>query len=243
MQFTSGAAVLGTVCFIRLLAQWWRKCSGGKPSRPLSDYAHVLDIKRPEAFELKQTPYGLGMFVTRDVKKGDVVYRGQSLLIPDIPGAVLLRDGSDFFLELDVVTHSVLRHNGGKRELYAYDGFMNHSCDPSTTSVDVTADETVYNQVAKRDMQKGDQITCDYETFEWDCKDKAIDNCGCGTAKCRRRVWGYKHIEDRALKVELYSKLGESQRITFHKEEPELAAAIAAEAVSPRAPVFGQDYS
>lgn len=78
----------------------------------------------------------------------------------------------------------------GMRELYAYDGFMNHSCEPSTASVDVSEDETEYNQVATRDLKKGDQITCDYETFEWDCRDKGIDSCGCGMPRCRKRVWG-----------------------------------------------------
>lgn len=232
----------GAVYLIRFVAQSLQKRRDSKPSRPLKDYARILDLKRPEQFELKQTPYGLGMFVTRDIKKGEVVYHAKSILIPNKPGAVLLRDGSEFFLELDVTTHSVLRHNGGQRELYAYDGFMNHSCDPSTTSMNISEDETEYDQVALRDLKKGDQITCDYETFEWDCKDKGINNCGCGALTCRKRIWGYKFIEDRATKVALYNKLGTSQKLTFHQEEPELATAIAAEASSARSPVYGQDY-
>lgn len=227
----ASVAALGIVLLIQRFAVSKRKRGAAAKgySKPLSEYAHVLDIPPPAEYERKPTPYGLGIFSTRDVKKGEPIYSGSCIFIPNVPGAVLVRGGGDQFLELDVITHSVYR-KGGIRELYAYDAFTNHSCDPNSYTIYTGGDETKYVLQATKDIKKGDQITCDYELFEWDCKDKTIDACGCGAKICRKRIWGYKHIEDRAAKVALYPFLRDSTRELFHEHFPELAASVAAEA-------------
>lgn len=53
---------------------------------------------------------------------------------------------------------------------------------------------------------------------------------------------GYKYIEDRSLRVELYPRLGMSQRLIFHKQSPELADAILNEVSNSRALVCVTPY-
>jgi hypothetical protein len=50
--------------------------------------------------------------------------------------------------------------------------------------------------VCIRDIEIGDQITCDYDLIEYDCADKGIDCCACGSASCRTKIWGFKHLEE-----------------------------------------------
>lgn len=45
-----------------------------------------------------------------------------------------------------------------------------------------------------RDIEVGDQITCDYDLIIWDCPAEGMDACACGSASCRGRVWGFKHL-------------------------------------------------
>ena len=160
-----GVAAAGAILLLRFVAVKRKRTapkstvpSGqGGPSRPLSEYAHVLDIPAPPEYERKPTQYGLGIFSTRDVKKGEMIYRGGCVYISNVPGAVLIRDGSQF-MELDVITHSVYR-KGGIRELYAYDAFTNHSCDPNGYTIYYAqGDESKYDVIATKDIKKGDQI-------------------------------------------------------------------------------------
>jgi hypothetical protein len=49
--------------------------------------------------------------------------------------------------------------------------------------------------VAVRDVIAGEEITCDYTLFEYDCTDKAIFECACGAgAQCLRDVRGFKFL-------------------------------------------------
>jgi len=101
---------------------------------------------------------------------------------------------------MDVLTHSIWRPESNQRELFALDGYMNHSCQPNTNSCGNKSfsDESggCYTTVCIRDINVGDQITCDYDLIEWDCPDKGIDKCSCGSATCRGRVWGFKHLSE-----------------------------------------------
>ncbi len=163
----------------------------------MTHYLNTYEVPAPVNFEVKNNKYGKGMFATRDIAKGDVVYTGRCLLIPNIPGKILVLCG-DERVELDVLVHSVARHNTQLRELYFFDAYMNHSCEPNTYSRDgeVGADFETYDTVASRDIKAGDEINCDYCLFEWDCRDKGIDQCGCGSELCRGQVWGFKFVPE-----------------------------------------------
>jgi hypothetical protein len=51
---------------------------------------------------------------------------------------------------------------------------MNHSCDPTTISVDPIDEENggSYGTEALRDIVPGEELTADYDLFEWDNRDK-----------------------------------------------------------------------
>ena len=48
--------------------------------------------------------------------------------------------------------------------------------------------------MAVRDIAPGEQITCDYDLFELDSRDKGIERCQCGTDNCRGRSVGFMHL-------------------------------------------------
>lgn len=43
-------------------------------------------------------------------------------------------------------------------------------------------------------MNPGDEITCDYNLFEYDCKGKEIEVCQCGAANCIGQIRGFKYL-------------------------------------------------
>lgn len=178
-------------------------------------FLHELLSDKPDSFEVKDGKYGKGMFATRAFSKGDILHRSQLHFIPDKPGNVLVRSSDGSSIILDVLTHSVARKGHDTRELYAYDAHMNHACEPNTKSANTvwTDQGASYDTLCLRDIAKDEEITCDYELFEWDCKDKGIDACACGTKKCRGRVWGFKHIKDVKLRDELLPNVEEWMQV------------------------------
>ena len=100
-------------------------------------------------------------------------------------------DGSTLIVPCNTHTHSV-QFSETERWLYSFDGSMNHSCEPNTFSEWISDEE--YDAVALRDIQSGDEITCDYNLFEYDCGEKSFDKCLCGSTKCLGRVAGFRHL-------------------------------------------------
>lgn len=151
----------------------------------------------PEGLKLKKVPYGYGLFATKYFSKGSTVYTGKQYVIPNKFAEFKLIidnfDGAEYLL--DTETHSV-EVSESKRWLYLFDSFMNHSCDPSTISRShpdtLTSGE--YDTVALRDIHPEDEITCDYNLFEYDCHGKVIERCLCGARNCIGRVAGFKFL-------------------------------------------------
>ena len=80
--------------------------------------------------------------------------------------------------------------------VYLSDCYMDHSCDPNTHCPLVyrTASKMCYDCHAIQDIHPGDQITCDYDTFEWEADGHQIPQCGCGATNCRGKVMGFKNL-------------------------------------------------
>lgn len=151
----------------------------------------------PSGLEIKPVPYGHGIFATESFSKGSTVYVGQQIVIPNRYAEFRLvldnRDGVEFQLNTD--THSV-QFNDHERWLYLFDSFMNHSDDPTTISrqTDGQRQSNSYETVALRDIYPGDEITCDYNLFEYDCHGKVIDKCLCNSKSCVGRIAGYRFL-------------------------------------------------
>lgn len=163
--------------------------SGGKPE-------FVIHSEVPEGIVIKPTPYGLGVFTDKDFKTGQVLYTGRWCEIEDAEENrpfVLRTNIGDFAMTTEVHSVAVL---GNKRQVYGFDGFMNHSCDPTTYSADERRFEGggTYDTVALKDIPAGSEVTCDYDLFEFDSRDKGITQCACGSKICRGQAIGFKHI-------------------------------------------------
>jgi hypothetical protein len=151
----------------------------------------------PNGLEIKPVSYGYGIFATKSFCKGSTVYVGQQIVIPNRYAQFRLildnREGAEFNLNTD--THSV-QFNDHERWLYLFDSFMNHSDDPTTISRQNHEQRlsNTYETVALRDIKPGDEITCDYNLFEYDCHGKVIDECLCNADSCVGRVAGYRFL-------------------------------------------------
>lgn len=169
---------------------------------------HVKDTV-PVGMKIGKTPYGFGLFASKSFKKGELIYVTREYMIPNKEATfLLLTDQGDYTLTTD--THSVAISDE-HRMLYLFDSFMNHSCDPSSYSTyygDFPKKTPLdYGTYALRDLVKGDQITADYNVFEYDAKGKEIEKCGCGTPVCQGEVRGYKYLsnEEKKKRVGLVS--------------------------------------
>ena len=68
----------------------------------------------------------------------------------------------------------------------------NHSCEPNCV-VRIRAGEREIVIEALRALAVGEELTVDYDTFEYEVEHLG-GPCRCGAAKCRGRVTGYKHL-------------------------------------------------
>eukprot|EP00300_Choanocystis_sp_HF-7_P006344 c1464_g1_i1.p1 GENE.c1464_g1_i1~~c1464_g1_i1.p1 ORF type:complete len:357 (+),score=64.69 c1464_g1_i1:68-1138(+) len=164
-------------------------------SQSTPDNPVVIHGAIPEGFALQSTPYGRGVFSTKFFPAGSVCYVGRYILIPDVVSHFLLVTDQGEFAQ-DSETHSV-KVSDTQRQLYLFDGFMNHSCDPNTynpTQTDEEIENCSYRCVAIRDVHPGDQITCDYNLFEYDSHGKDIEHCMCGAPRCFGSVRGFKYL-------------------------------------------------
>jgi hypothetical protein len=154
----------------------------------------VIHDTVPDGIELKSTPYGMGLFATRAFPAGATLYVGRQLVIPNVYREfTLVTNQGTFALNTD--THSVC-FSETQRWLYLFDSFMNHACCPTTISVQTPDDvaKNTYATVAVRDIVPGDQITCDYNLFEYDATDKIIERCMCGAPDCLTRIAGFRYL-------------------------------------------------
>ena len=158
-----------------------------------------VEATMPPGVAIRPNAFGLELFATQPFQAGDTLYITSCLYVPDIvPGKVTLRlTGSGEEYTLDMQEHSVVQSDlPGKRQLYTYDAFMNHACDPNTTSfvTACTSDELTYGMKALRAISLGDELTCDYNLFEFEAGDAAIFQCQCGARECLGAIKGFRYL-------------------------------------------------
>lgn len=110
--------------------------------------------------------HGKGLFANRDFKKGEVVveYSLKELTPEEFAGLP------------ESERHFTAKRNGQYVLFMPPARYVNHSCEPNTTSVNMQAD------VAIRDIKRGEEITGDYS--EEDIPNVSM-KCKCGSKKCR----------------------------------------------------------
>jgi SET domain-containing protein len=107
---------------------------------------------------------GIGLFADQDIKAGTVTWRfmpGFDQLYSDAELARLPGEVRAQFL-----TYTYLHEASGKH-VYCIDNarFMNHADTPNTAGVHRDGEIEGYD-VATRDIAKGEELTCDYHTFD-----------------------------------------------------------------------------
>ena len=149
-------------------------------------------ITPPPGVRVRRGPGGLSLHVTTPVRAGDVIYRADEIRVPDDGGTYRARLLVDGTIEDIVITPMHTVRYKGARTFDIPGCFMNHSCDPSSVSRDVEGPTGVvsYAQVATRDLAPGDEITCDYTLFDWDCDGHQFQ-CTCGSAHCYGYIAGF----------------------------------------------------
>ena len=104
------------------------------------------------------------------------VSRGEILIVYDGP---VIDHPTRYSIQIDDN-----RHIDGTPESNAY---LNHSCDPNAY-VD-------WNGVflrALRDIEAGEEVTCNYLTTDWELHEKFV--CQCGAPKCYGQIAGFRYL-------------------------------------------------
>ena len=77
--------------------------------------------------------------------------------------------------------------------------FTNHSCAPNCAmrleQLAGSKDQYSVRLVSEQSIARGDLLTFDYATTEWDMA--AAFDCGCGSSSCRGQICGFKHLKQK----------------------------------------------
>jgi hypothetical protein len=119
---------------------------------------------------------GYGVFATQDIPKGTITWALDPLdQIIDQSKAKNIRDLS----EVQLRRYSWVNGSGDRILCWDFGRFMNHSCEPSSVGPGKLEFE-----IAVRDIAAGEEITCDYGTFN--LEEPLL--CACGSPNCRGRI-------------------------------------------------------
>ena len=165
----------------------------------------------PPGVALSRGPHGLRLIVTRPYRAGEVIYESPWWTVPDedheFMAVVIVNNRPE---PVTITRMHSVRYDD-TRSLDIPGCFMNHSCDPSSYTRDIVHPgeqfASTYEQIATRDLAPGDEITCDYTLFDWDCDGHTFE-CTCGSANCYGRVAGFvalpRDLQERLAPFTLY---------------------------------------
>jgi hypothetical protein len=171
-------------------------------SKYFDDPLNILSKLHP-AIELRSCELGRGLFATRKIKEGEVVWYDP----PSVQTATFYKISD--VLNWEEEKRSGMLHFGYQVGVDAWEGvyteedalkdaahFMNHSCDPSSWISEEDQDMIL----ARRDILPGEEITYDYatsQTYPWPEELGYMQSCLCGSNLCRKKLKGddYKSPE------------------------------------------------
>lgn len=161
---------------------------------PITLEVKSISCQVPQGLQIRKCSHGYGLFATKSFKAGEKLYKGSYEIVEDTEEEYLLETDQGEFT-LSAKTHAVWIGQGA-RALYAFDSFMNHSCDSNSCSKrsGFFLEEKEYWQIATKDIFPGDEVTCDYALFDYECDGHPISQCQCGSEKCRGLILGFKHL-------------------------------------------------
>jgi len=135
----------------------------------------------PKSLEIKVSNYDgyFGLFAKLPIKKGGRIFQFKGFMGSDAQTSELaLQIDEDIFLE--------------SNESYSYENFLNHSCCPNGY-IDF---KNLYFTVLK-DIRKGEELTFNYNTTEYDLLDTVTPSnfiCNCKSERCIKEVKGFRYL-------------------------------------------------
>jgi len=159
-----------------------------------------LESELPDGLVIASSVYGRCLVAAKVFKKGQFVYSTHMNLgkadkymfrVHSADGVATYENDS-----VQSVQDVAFEGDAGVRQLCPWDGFMNHSCEPNVLCMDIrrTADRIYYDALALRDIDIGDELSCDYACYDYECDGHPIETCLCGTNACRGSMRGFKHL-------------------------------------------------
>ena len=175
----------------------------------------------PKCIGIESGPLGKRLVAKETFQAGQIMYRGYAALLDlslyNHKYTVRLYDHDGTFIgeHCNDSVHSVVDYDaylqemeGGIhtyvttanipsiRQVYGFDAYMNHSCDANAyfPLVSRSAGTMAYDAIAHRDIVVGDEITCDYATFDYACNGHEIEVCQCGASNCRGQMLGFRSL-------------------------------------------------
>ncbi|MGB5107633.1 MAG: SET domain-containing protein [Candidatus Zixiibacteriota bacterium] len=109
--------------------------------------------------------HGIGLFADQDIRKGTPVWEFTPGFDQKIPTDKI--GGIPDAAKEDFLTYSYTSVKNGKYYILCCDNarFFNHSDEPNVVDVPSNSDEEDID-IAGRDIERGEELTCDYRTFE-----------------------------------------------------------------------------
>lgn len=157
---------------------------------------NIIISRIPDSITILQNSFGFALYSTKKFKKGDFIYNGLMLLVneneiqDDYNLKIIDHSNNISYYTLNKYKHFVKIND--KRQIYGFDSFMNHSCNPTTICNNLS--ELSYNVIAFRDINIGDEISCDYALFDYECDGHKISKCECGQLECRGNMEGFINL-------------------------------------------------
>ena len=162
----------------------------------LIDKNLTIEVNLPENLEICNTTYGQGIFAKENFKEGEIIWRMNQIFLrnEDFNDKITLNTNKGQYI-LDKLTHC----SGGDKTndtliVYSFDAYVNHSCNPNTRDEYYSFEKNIYQTIAMRDIKKGEQITCNYNSFYYLIPEFHIFNCQCGASNCAKIIKGYKYL-------------------------------------------------
>ena len=136
---------------------------------------------------------------TRDVIKNEIIFYFEKNFVPE---------PNNFTLRINENKHQLSENPSAK------ENFLNHSCYPSAyIDFDLLALRAI------REVRKGEEVTYNYFTTDWDGED--IFECKCGSSGCIKQISGFKYLPyEEKIKIKKFLSpflLKKFERVEYEK--------------------------
>ena len=134
----------------------------------------------PECIRLVQTTTrGVSVVTTENFLRGEVIFKLNGHILPEAQSkrrTVAIQVDEDHIFE--------------PPEKKVFDDYVNHSCNPTCY-----VDYAHFNLIALRNIKKGEELTFDYNTAEYDMIAHGGDfSCHCEARHCINHVRGFRYL-------------------------------------------------